>query len=78
MMQDNIVKLENALLVDLGRHRQETTLGDIGPVIKACLVALEHLEEWARPTKPVVKDPSRSAWDPTVFPTPKGVALFIT
>ena len=78
MIQDNIVAFENTQLADLGKQRQETTLGDTQPIISACLVALENIDGWTKPEKPVIKDPMRAGWNATVFPTPKGVGLFIT
>lgn len=77
MMQDNVVAIEDALLADLGRQRQETTIAECSPVVQACLTALNHLEEWTKPEKPQV-EAWRSNWDTTIYPTPKGVALFIT
>ena len=76
-MQDNIVPLEDAILADLGKQRQECTVTEVGPVIKACLVAAESLEEWTQSEKPPV-EPFRSSWDATVYPVPKGVGLIIS
>ena len=77
LLQDNIVALENAALADLGKQRQECTVTELGPVVKACLWAAENLEEWTKPEKPRVEE-FRSSWDATVYPVPKGVALVIS
>ena len=77
LLQDNIVALENAALADLGKQRQECTVTELGPVVKACLWAAENLEEWTKPEKPRVEE-FRSSWDATVYPVPKGVALIIS
>lgn len=77
MMQDNIVAWEDALLADLGKQRQETTVHELGPIISGSLEAAEHLEEWAKPEKPKV-EAWRSSWDTTVYHTPKGVVLLIS
>ena len=77
MMQDNIVPLEDAVLADLGKQRQECNVCEISPIITACLYAAENLEEWTKPEKPVT-EPFRASWDATVYPVPKGVALIIS
>ena len=77
MLQDNIVALEDAVLADLGKQRQECTVTETGPVVKACLWAAENLEEWTKPEKPRV-EAFRSSWDATVYPVPKGVGLVIS
>ncbi|KAJ3531780.1 hypothetical protein NM688_g7526 [Phlebia brevispora] len=68
LLQDNIVPIEDALLADLGKQRQESTSVEVGAVIEACLYAAEHLEEWAKPHKPKVAE-WRSSWDTTVYQT---------
>ena len=67
----------HALLADLGKQRQETTMCEITPIIVGSLHAAEHLEEWAKPEKPKV-EAWRSSWDTTVYHVPKGVALLIS
>ena len=69
--------LENAVLADLGKQRQECTMTELAPMVTAALWAAEQLEEWTRPEKPPVQ-PFRSSWDATVYPVPKGVALIIS
>lgn len=76
-MQDNIVPLEDALLADLGKQRQESTLTELGPIILRSLHAAESLEEWAKPEKPKV-EAWRSSWDTTVYHVPKGAVLLIS
>lgn len=77
LIQENIGPLEDAVLADLGKQRQETTLTELAPMVTAALYAVQQLEEWTRPEKPRV-DPFRSSWDATVYPVPKGVALIIS
>lgn len=77
MMQDNVTALEDALLADLGKQRQESTVAEIIPIITGSLHAAENLEEWAKPEKPKV-EPWRSSWDTTVYHAPKGVVLLIS
>ena len=76
MVQDNLVAIEDALLDDLGKQRQESTLTESGPIVQACITALENLEEWTKPEKPMV-EAWRTSWDVTIFHVPKGVGLFI-
>ena len=71
MMQDNYVAIEDALLHDLGRQRQEATTIESVLVMTAALNAAENLEEWNAPEKPKV-DAWRSSWDTTVYHVPKG------
>ncbi|GJE99311.1 aldehyde dehydrogenase [Phanerochaete sordida] len=77
LVQENLVVIEDALLTDLGKQRQESTFTETGPIIQACITALNHLEEWAKPEKPQV-EAWRASWDTTVYPVPKGVVLFIS
>ncbi|KAF7796343.1 hypothetical protein EIP86_007520 [Pleurotus ostreatoroseus] len=77
LLQENVVPLEDAILADLGKQRQECTLCETGPLIESCLYAAEHLEEWTKPEKPQV-EAWRSSWETTVFPVPKGVSLIIS
>lgn len=77
MMQDNITALEDALLADLGKQRQESITGEIGPIITGSIHAAESLEEWTKPEKPKV-EAWRSSWDTTVYRVPKGAALLIS
>ncbi|EKM49549.1 uncharacterized protein PHACADRAFT_153983 [Phanerochaete carnosa HHB-10118-sp] len=76
MLQDNVVALEDAMIEDLGRERQDTTGPETAPAIQACLNAMNNLEEWTRPEKPKVEE-WRGSWDTTIYHVPKGVALFI-
>jgi aldehyde dehydrogenase (NAD+) len=78
MVQENADALEDAMLEDLGKPRQETAVADIGPMTKACLVAVDMLDEWTKPEKPKVRETYREGWDTTIYPTPKGVGLFLT
>ena len=77
MMQENITAIEDALLADLGKQRQESTVSEIGPIVTGSLHAAENLEEWAKPEKPKV-EAWRSSWDTTVHHVPKGVVLLIS
>ncbi len=77
LLQDNIAAIEDAELKDLGKPRQEVMTIELSTVIRSCLHAAEHLEEWARPEKPIVEE-WRSSWDTTIYKVPKGVALIIS
>ena len=77
MMQDNIVAVEDSVLADLGKQRQECTVAETAPLVTACLYAAENLEAWTKPEKPSV-DPFRASWDATIYPVPKGVSLIIS
>src|ERR1700761_7116762 len=77
MTQENEQRLLNAIHVDFGKPFLETMLADLGTIVYAVSMALEHLEEWMKPEKPTV--PAwRSSWDTTIYPTPKGAALIIS
>lgn len=77
MMQENITAIEDALLADLGKQRQESTVAEIGPIVTGSLHAAENLEEWAKPEKPKV-EAWRSSWDTTIHHVPKGTVLLIS
>lgn len=77
MMQENIVAIEDALLADLGKQRQESTTTELAPIIQGSINAAESLEEWAKPEKPKV-EAWRSSWDTTIYHVPKGVVLLIS
>ena len=77
MFQDNQVAIEDALLADLGKPRQESSVAEIGPVIGSAVRAAAKLEQWTQPVKPEVEE-WRSSWDTTIYKVPKGVALIIS
>ncbi|PSR73048.1 hypothetical protein PHLCEN_2v11089, partial [Hermanssonia centrifuga] len=77
LVQENIPAIEDAVLADIGKQRQECTLTELGPIVQACLYAAENLEEWVKPKKPEVEE-FRKTWDVTVYSVPKGVALIIS
>ncbi|KAJ6463368.1 Aldehyde/histidinol dehydrogenase [Mycena sanguinolenta] len=76
LFQENNDSLIAAHNSDLGRHKLEITLPEIGPIISGAVRAAESLEEWNKPEKPAVEE-WRSSWDTTVYTTPKGVVLII-
>ncbi|KAI0075949.1 aldehyde dehydrogenase [Panus rudis PR-1116 ss-1] len=75
--QNHAKDIEDAVFEDLGRHRLQTAVGEVSPVILNCLEAAEHLAEWAAPEKPVT-EAWRASWDATIYKVPKGVALIIS
>ena len=77
LVQENVTALEDAELHDLGKPRMEVSMIELTTIVQACLHAAEHLEEWAKPEKPVVEE-WRSSWDTTIYNVPKGVALIIS
>ncbi|KAF7326639.1 Aldehyde dehydrogenase [Mycena venus] len=76
LFQENTVSLSAALYSDLGRHKLEVSLPEMGPIISGAVRAAESLEEWNKPEKPAVEE-WRSSWDTTIYTTPKGVVLII-
>ncbi|KAI0055289.1 aldehyde dehydrogenase [Artomyces pyxidatus] len=78
MLQENEERLAEAIHIDLGKPRLETTVADIGPVVYGVTVALESLEEWTAPEKPSKLPQWRANWDTTVYKSPKGAVLIIT
>ncbi|KAJ7733163.1 Aldehyde/histidinol dehydrogenase [Mycena metata] len=76
MFQENNVALTDALTADLGRHKLEISLPEIGPIVSGAVRAAESLEEWNKPEKPQVEE-WRSSWDTTIYSAPKGVVLII-
>ncbi|KAJ6544108.1 Aldehyde/histidinol dehydrogenase [Mycena capillaripes] len=76
LFQENNVSLSNALYSDLGRHKLEASLPEMGPIISGAVRAAENLEEWNKPEKPEVEE-WRSSWDTTIYTVPKGLVLII-
>ena len=76
LVQENTDTLQDAVNSDLGRCKFETNLGEISPVISACLLAASSLEEWSKPTKPPVED-WRSSFNTTIHRAAKGIVINI-
>ncbi|KAJ7889922.1 Aldehyde/histidinol dehydrogenase [Mycena olivaceomarginata] len=76
LFQENTVGLSDALHADLGRHKLESSLPEMGPIISGAVRAAESLEEWNKPEKPAVEE-WRSSWDTTIYTRPKGLILII-
>ncbi|KAJ6598007.1 Aldehyde/histidinol dehydrogenase [Mycena sp. CBHHK59/15] len=76
LFQDNSEILTAALNSDLGRHKLEISLPEIGPIVSGAVRAAASLEDWNKPEKPEVED-WRSSWDTTIYTCPKGVVLII-
>ncbi|KAJ7310002.1 Aldehyde/histidinol dehydrogenase [Mycena albidolilacea] len=76
LFQENSHDLAAALHADLGRHKLEIFMPEIGPIVTAAVQAAENLEEWNKPEKPAVEE-WRSSWDTTIYTCPKGIVLII-
>ncbi|KAJ7638413.1 Aldehyde/histidinol dehydrogenase [Roridomyces roridus] len=76
LFQENDESLCNALYLDLGRHKLEISIPEMGPIVSGAVRTAESLEEWNRPEKPKVEE-WRSSWDTTIYAVPKGVALIL-
>ncbi|KAK7055353.1 aldehyde dehydrogenase [Favolaschia claudopus] len=76
LFQENNERLTAALTADLGRHKLEISLPEMGPIISGAVRAAESLEEWHKVEKPTVEE-WRSSWDTSVYTVPKGVVLII-
>ncbi|KAJ6561217.1 Aldehyde/histidinol dehydrogenase [Mycena vulgaris] len=76
LFQENSESLSTALYSDLGRHKLEVSLPEIGPIVSGAVRAAESLEEWHKPEKPEVEE-WRSSWDTTIYTTAKGLVLII-
>jgi aldehyde dehydrogenase (NAD+) len=77
MFQENAEDLMNAAYEDLGRHKMEVTIPEMGPVVGGALRAAEKLEEWVKPEKPAVEE-WRASWDTTIYNEPKGAVVIIS
>jgi len=76
MLEQHEADFAEALRLDLGKSRFETSLSETGFVISEAQYALRHLEGWIRPKRvgtPLMAQPGRS-W---IQPEPKGVVLII-
>jgi aldehyde dehydrogenase (NAD+) len=76
LTQENTDALLGALNSDLGRHKLEGNLPEIGPVVSGCILAANSLEAWTKPDKPQVEE-WRSSYDTTIHKAPKGIVVII-
>ena len=76
MTQENTDALLGALYSDLGRHKLEGNLPEIGPIVATCIMTANALEEWTKPEKPQVEE-WRANWDTTIHKAPKGLVVNI-
>ena len=76
MTQENTNALLGALYSDLGRHKLEGNLPEIGPIVATCIMTANALEEWTKPEKPQVEE-WRANWDTTIHKAPKGLVVNI-
>ncbi|KAJ7174897.1 aldehyde dehydrogenase [Mycena filopes] len=75
MVQDNAEAVAEALAKDLGKPKAEAYI-EIGTIVEKCLLSVQRLDEWAKPT--AVEAPDwQKAWNPTVHKAPKGTVLII-
>ncbi|EGN94472.1 hypothetical protein SERLA73DRAFT_62345, partial [Serpula lacrymans var. lacrymans S7.3] len=77
LAQENAEVIMTSLKADLGRHRLEAALPEVGPIVASALLSAAKLEEWTKPEKPEVEE-WRSSWDTTIYKAPKGVVVNIT
>ncbi|EGN94583.1 hypothetical protein SERLA73DRAFT_188558 [Serpula lacrymans var. lacrymans S7.3] len=77
LVQENAEAIMGSLKADLGRHRLEAALPEVGPMVAGALLSAQKLEEWTKPEKPEVEE-WRSSWDTTIYKAPKGVVVNIT
>jgi aldehyde dehydrogenase (NAD+) len=77
LTQENINPLLGAVYSDLGKHKLETNLPEISPVINACILAANSLEDWSKPDKPQVEE-WRSSYNTTIHKAPQGVVVNIS
>lgn len=76
LTQENAGAFLDALNSDLGRHKFEGNFPEITPVVNACILSANSLEEWTRPEKPQVEE-WRSSYGTTIYKAPKGVVINI-
>jgi hypothetical protein len=75
-LKENSDALAECLRLDLGRPKQEAIMGDLGPSLERILITASKLEEWTKPTEPIVS-PWQQSWKPRVEKHPKGVVLIV-
>ena len=74
LLQENGDAISQSLFDDFKKPRMEVYFAEIAPLMTRCIESASKLEEW---TKPEVIASKASAFRPTVYRTPKGVALII-
>ncbi|KAG8899310.1 hypothetical protein FRB99_006810 [Tulasnella sp. 403] len=75
MVQDNADRIDEALGLDLGRHKLESS-SERTAVISGAMVAYNNLVGWAKPESPPF-ELKFYPFKPTIYKTPKGVVLTI-
>jgi aldehyde dehydrogenase (NAD+) len=75
-VKENLDALTECLCLDLGRPKQETMMGDLGPSLERILINASKLEEWIKPIELSVS-PWQESWRPRVEKHPKGVVLIV-
>lgn len=73
---DNHERFQHALNGDLGRPFLETTMLEVGPIIKEAMTAYKKVDKWAAPER-VPFDINTFAMGGKVLKDPQGVTLII-
>lgn len=76
LVLDNQERFQLAVHADLGRPFQETTMLELGPIIKEALTAYKKVDKWAAPER-VPFDINTFAMGGKVLKDPQGVTLII-
>ncbi|CAE6399374.1 unnamed protein product [Rhizoctonia solani] len=77
MIKDNVEALQDALTVDLGRPKLESSFLEINPLIKESVDVYKSVEKWAQPDKAPFSL-NFAAMKPIVRKEPKGAVLIIS
>ncbi|KAI0089847.1 aldehyde dehydrogenase [Irpex rosettiformis] len=77
MFYENKDAIVHTLHLDLRKPDQEAALMEVLGIIKGAKFALDHIDEWVKPTKPTVEQ-SRAGWNCTIHTVPKGVICLIS
>ncbi|KAH7344940.1 NAD-aldehyde dehydrogenase [Rhizoctonia solani] len=77
MVKDNIEALQDALTVDLGRPKLESSFLELNSLVKETVEVHKAVEKWARPDK-VPFSLNFAPMRPVVRKEPKGVVLIIS
>ncbi|KAF8741669.1 Dehydrogenase, partial [Rhizoctonia solani] len=77
MIKDNVEALQDALAVDLGRPKLESSFLEIDPLIKESIEVYKSVEKWAQPDKAPFSL-NFAPMKPVVRKEPKGAVLVIS
>lgn len=76
-LRDNADMAREALYKDLHKHRLESDIGEVSPVIDECEYMIKNLDQFSKPTHTVKRSVFSTGTQTYIRKEPKGVVLVI-